>query len=177
MNTRLADQYNTLCILDYTEKGLEESKNPFAWIVLLAKKTLSKGKNVDSKLLEGKLFIFRKMHADGAFDKKKMRAILTFLDNYVRFENPENNRIFINEIDNLTGKKNFMDIFQQVEAIKREEGVEEGLKKGLENSVKALLTKTEFPPEKIAYVLEVPLPLVKKIQKEMRAKKNEMQPK
>jgi len=82
MNTRVAYQYNTLCILDYTNKDLEESKNPFAWVVLAAKKALLKGKHVDSKLLIGKLFIFRKLYADGVFEKPKLQAILTFLDNY-----------------------------------------------------------------------------------------------
>jgi hypothetical protein len=106
-----------------------------------------------------------------------MRAILTFLDNYVRFENPENNCIFRNEIDNITGKKNFMDIFQQVEEMKREEGREEGLKEGMEKSVRVLLANTDFSPEKIASLVEVPLTLVKKIQREMRSKKKEMRSK
>ena len=57
MNTRVQYDYNTLCILDYSDKELEESTNPFAWVVLTAKKALLAGKNIDKKLLEGKLFI------------------------------------------------------------------------------------------------------------------------
>jgi len=103
--------------------------------------------------------------------------LTTFLDNYVRVENPENNRIFRNEIDHITGKKNFMDIFQQVKEMKREEGREEGLKEGQEKSVRILLANTEFSPEKIASLVEVPLTLVKKIQRETRSKKKETQSK
>jgi len=70
-----------------------------------------------------------------------------------------------------------MDIFQQVEEMKREEGREEGLKEGQEKSVRILLANTEFSPEKIASLVEVPLTLVKKIQRETRSKKKETQSK
>jgi hypothetical protein len=170
MNTRVAYQYNTLCILDYTDKELEESKNPFAWVVLAAKKSLMNGRDLDSKLLAGKLFIFRKLYADGVFDKPNLKAILTFLDNYVRFGNPENNRIFRSEIDQITGKTNTMDIFEQVAEWRRLDGIEEGIEKGKENSIRLFLANTEFSPEKIASLVEVPLALVEKIKKEMRSK-------
>jgi hypothetical protein len=112
--------------------------------------------------------------ADGVFDKPKLQAILTFLDNYVRFENPENNRIFRNEVDQTTGKKNTMDIFEQVAEWTRLDGIEEGMEKGRsaekENSVRLFLANTEFSPEKIASLVEVPLALVEKIKNEMRSK-------
>lgn len=170
MNTRVAYQYNIVCILDYRDKELEKSKNPFAWVVLAAKKSLMKGKDLDKKLLAGKLFIFRKLYADGVFEKPKLQAILTFLDNYLRFENPENNRIFNSEIDQITGKTNTMDIFEQVAEWRRLDGIEEGIEKGKENSVRLFLANTEFSPEKIASLVEVPLALVEKIMQEMRSK-------
>lgn len=170
LNTRLQYEYNTICILDYSDKELGESNNPFAWVILAAKKALLQGKDLDGKLLKGKLFIFRKLYEGGIFEKQKLRAILTFLHNYVRFENPRANRIFKKEIDNITGKKNTMDIFEQVAEWKRLDGVEEGMKKAEEKSVRSLLTKTKFSVEKIASVLDVPVARVEKIQQELKTK-------
>jgi predicted transposase YdaD len=170
LNTRLHYEYNTLCILDYSDKELGESKNPFAWVILAAKKALLQGKDLDDKLLKGKLFIFRKLYEHGIFEKQKLKAILTFLHNYIRFENPETNLIFEKEIDSITGKKNTMDIFEQVAEWKRLDGVEEGMKKAEEKSVRSLLTKTKFSVEKIAAVLDVPVSTVKKIQQKLKTK-------
>jgi len=172
MQTNLKYQYNTLCILDYPDEELGRSDNPFAWVVLAAKKALLKGKDLDNKLLAGKLFIFRKLYEGGLFGKRKMQAILTFLDNYVRFEKTETNRIFRNEIDKITGKINTMDIFEQVAEMKRQEGREEGLEEGLERSVRVLelLGNTEYSVEKIASLAEVPVTFVMKLAKEVRAK-------
>ena len=174
MQTSLKYQYNTLCILDYPDEELGRSDNPFAWVVLAAKKALLKGKDLDNKLLAGKLFIFRKLYEGGLMGKTKMQAILMFLDNYVRFEKTETNRIFRNEIDKITGKINTMDIFEQVAEMKRQEGLEEGrqegLEEGLERSVRALLAKTEFSVEKIASLIGVPVTFVSKLAKEVRSK-------
>lgn len=63
-----------------------------------------------------------------------------------------------------------MDIFEIVEQWRYEDGIQEGK----ENSVKILLANTEFSPEKIASLVDVPLSLVKKIKKELRSQKKEM---
>ncbi|MBN9384794.1 MAG: hypothetical protein J0H74_28830 [Chitinophagaceae bacterium] len=96
------------------------------------------------------------------------------MDNYVRFENPETNRIFRTEIDKITGKKNTMDIFEQVAEMRRQEGLEEGHRKGLEEgvekSVKVLLANTEFSIGKIASLVGVPVAFARKLSKEIRTK-------
>ncbi|MDO6432974.1 hypothetical protein Q4E93_20365 [Flavitalea sp. BT771] len=174
MRTNLKYQYNTLCILDCPDEELGRSDNPFAWVVLAAKKALLKGKDLDKKLLAGKLFVFRKLYEGGIFERKKLQAILTFLDNYVRFEKTESNRIFRKEIDKITGKKNTMDIFEQVAEWRWQEGLQEGHRKGinegLEKSVRALLANTEFSVEKIASLIGVSVTRVRKLSKEVRCK-------
>jgi hypothetical protein len=174
LDTRLHYQYNTLCILDYADKELEASDNPFAWVVLAAKKALLQGKDLDNKLLKGKLFIFRKLYERGIFEKQKLQAILIFLNNYVRFENPEYNRNFNHEIDKITGKNNTMDIFEQVAQWKwedgKEEGLQQGLEQGLEKAVKVLLANTEFSVEKIASEVGVPVSFVETIKQKLLAK-------
>jgi predicted transposase YdaD len=116
------------------------------------------------------LFIFRKLYKGGIFEKKKLQAILTFLDNYVRFEKLETNRIFRNEIDKITGKKNTMDIFEQVAEMKRQEGHRQGLKEGVEKSARLFLANTEFSIEKIASLVGVPVTFVKKLSRKVRGK-------
>jgi hypothetical protein len=174
LGTRLHYEYSTVRILDYSDKELGESDNPFAWVVLAAKKALLQGKDLDNKLLKGKLFIFRKLYEGGVFEKQKLQAILTFLENYVRFEDPEYNRKFRNEIDKITDKKNSMDIFEQVAEWRWEDGKEEGLKqgleKGLEKAVKVLLANTEFSAEKIASEVGVSVSFVERVKKELQTK-------
>lgn len=91
MNTRLLYQYNTLNIQDYSDKELRESSNPFCWVMLIAKQALLRGKDLDKRLLQGKLFIFRKLYENGLFGRKKIQAILTFLNLYIVFVNKETN--------------------------------------------------------------------------------------
>ena len=163
MNTRLQYQYNTLCILDYSDQELEESKNPFAWVMLAAKIALLKGKDVDAKLLKGKLFIFRKLYENGVFEKRKLQAILTFLNNYVRFENKETYRTFNHEIDKITEKENTMDIFEIAAEMRVEEKTWE--------IVKNLLTKTSHPIDEIASLANVSVDFVKEVKKSLKKKK------
>ena len=178
LNTRLHYEYSTLCILDYSDKELGESDNPFAWVVLAAKKALLQGKNLDKKLLIGKLFIFRKLCERGIFERQKFQAILAFLDNYVRFDDPGYNRKFRDEIDKITDKKDTMDIFETVAQWKLEDAAEEGLKKGLEQglkeglekAVKVLLANTDLPAEKIASEVGVPVSFVENIKNKLQAK-------
>ncbi len=160
MNTRVQYDYNTLCILDYSDKELEESKSPFAWVVLTAKKALLTGKNIDKKLLEGKLFIFRKLYENGIFEKEKLIAILKFLDKYVLFEKRETNRTFRKEIDMITSKLNTMDILNELYVEDKCRVV-----------VKNLLTKTSHSIDEIAALADVSVDFVKEVKKKLRKKK------
>ena len=68
------------------------------------------------------------------------------------------------QIDQITGKKNTMGIIEQLAQIKSEEAREEGLAQGQEISrrlfVENLLKNTEFSMEKIASLAGVPVELV-----------------
>jgi len=59
-----------------------------------------------------------------------------------------------------------MGYFEQLAEIRRQEAVQEGLEKAVQN----LLAKTDFSPEKVAEVMEVPVALVKKVKRELRTK-------
>jgi hypothetical protein len=160
MNTRLQYEYNTVCILDYSDEELRESQNPFAWVVLTAKNALLRGKDIDKKLLEGNLFIFRKLYENGIFQRRKLQAVFTFLKNYIKFESRETNRIFSKEIDKITEKENTMDIFEAAAQMKVEDKVEE--------IVENLLNETSFSVEKIAGIANVSVEFVKDVKKHLK---------
>jgi hypothetical protein len=51
--------------MDYDDKGLTESNNPFAMVVLAAKKALLRGKDLDEELLKQKLLIAKLLYRKG----------------------------------------------------------------------------------------------------------------
>jgi hypothetical protein len=171
LDTRLQYRFNTLCILDYPDEQLKASDNPFAWVVLAAKMALLTGRNLDEHLLAGKLFIFRKLYKEGVFERRKLQAILTFLKNYVRFKNPQTNRTFNQEVDQITEKTNTMDIFEQVAEMRHEEGLQKGLRKGAQQTkrlvIKNLLNNSKLSLNEIASVADVSVIFVKKVKKEL----------
>ena len=163
-------KFNTLYIASFKDDELEASDNPFALVLLAAKKLLLKGRGLDKKLLEQKLLIARLLYRKGVFNKRKIKAVLTFLDNYVLFEKPEMNRIFREELDRLSGKKNTMGIIEQVAQMKAEEARAEGGEVARRLFVENLLKETKFSDEKIASLSNVSVGVVRKIKKGMASK-------
>jgi predicted transposase YdaD len=178
MGTHLTYRYNTFCVMDLSDVSLGESENPFALVVLTAKKALLAGNISDLDLLEQKSKIARLLYKKGLFSKKKIQSVLIFLNNYVIFENQELNRIFMQQLDQITGKKNTMGILEQIAEMRAEEALEKGLEKGRAEGVemngrmvaRTLLEDTDFPMEKIASITNVSLDVVKTIKEELKAK-------
>jgi len=171
----LTYKYNTLCILDHEDRNLAASRNPFALVMLAAKKVLLKGKNLDEILLKEKLAI-AKMLIKRGYSEAKTNGIISFLHNYVAFEKPETNRIFEEEIDRLTGKVNTMGIIEQVKQMKLEAAREEGrkeVKKETEERknrvfVTNLLSSTSFSVKKIASLTGVSEAYVNKVKASLK---------
>lgn len=171
-------QYNTYCITDPTDEALEKSNNPFAVVVLAARKALLAGKIPEEELLNQKTLIARLLLRKKRFSRKKIRGIMTFLNNYILFKEPETNRIFIKELDKITGKKNTMGIIEALAEIREQEGREKGLVEGLAIGdekrsllvVENLLRDTDFPIEKIADLAGVSAAYVKRVKKGIRSK-------
>lgn len=173
--SELTHKYNTLCILDYTDRSLLANRNPFALIVLAAKKALLEGRNLDEVLIKEKLSIAKLLISRG-YDEEKTNGILSFLHNYVRFEKPETNRIFEEEIDLLTGKTNTMGIIEQVKQMRLEEARMEGKRQGRKEVVEQknrtfvtnLLSSTSFSVARIAALAGVSEAFVKKVKASLK---------
>lgn len=172
---RLKYEYKALCIADYPDVVLEESDNPFAMVCLVAKEALLQVEGGDDKqdaaLLEQKLRIVRLLKAKLAiFGEKKAAAVLTFLNNYVAFKRQETNLIFMERVDQITGKKNTMGVLEQLAEIRHQEGVEEGKVQEKENLVRTLLTDTNFSARKIAGLVGVSVAFVNQVNRKLSVK-------
>jgi hypothetical protein len=161
LQTRVIYEYNTLCLQDYPDQRLLDLQNPFALVLLVARQMLLKGRDLDERLLKGKLFVFRELYRRGLLEKQKLRAVFTFLNNYIVFEKPQTNRIFINEVEKITEKKESMDIFEQVAEMQRQEIVEKATRRIVRN----LLRQSDLTLEKIASVSNVSVDFVKKVKR------------
>jgi hypothetical protein len=162
---RILYEYKTLCITDYTNEELAASYNPFAIVMLVAKEALIKFKGSDGDrdktLLEQKLLIVRLLQK-AQFSERKVKAILIFLNNYVLFKKPETNRIFMKQVDQITGQTNTMGIAEQLADIKVWEEKE--------NVIEKLLTIAKLSLAEIAAVVGVPESFVEKVKEAVQVK-------
>jgi len=170
LGTRLVYEYNTCCITEYTDEELMTSSNPFAVVVLAAKTALLTKKVPEEVLMAQNLLIVRSLLEKDIFSKEKIAAVLTFLRNYIVFEDPQINCNFKEQFDQIIGKTDSMNIFEQVAEMRAEEARESTRTEERENFAKKLLAETELSPEKIASLAGVSLSLVEKIKVSLRSK-------
>ena len=177
-------QYNTLNISDPTEEELEKSNNPFAIVLLAARKALLSGKVPEKMLLEQKLLVARLLLSKKQFSHRKIRNILTFLRNYIVFAKKETNRIFDRQINKITHQKNPMGIFEyfveeevqkrmvkvQKQMAKFEKRDEKEAEKRHRQFVVNLLKGTEHSMAKIASLAGVSVYYVKKVKTSINTK-------
>ena len=157
--TRVLYEYQTLSILDFTDNELKESNNPFALVVLAAKTALLEGRIPERELLERKLLIAKEL-LKGGYTKRKVRAIMSFLESYVLFEDPEMNRIFREEIRSYD-KSNAMNMTDFVKMEAEEKG---RMEKEVSVTLK-MLTQTNFSDAQIADIVGVSVGFVEDVRK------------
>lgn len=162
LGTRIEYVYNTLRIADYPDQVLETCENPFALVMLAVKKAILGDKMNDGTLLKHKLLVAKILLARTSISRKKIKAIFTFLNNYVLFERKETNSTFRKEIDRITNKKKTMNLYEQVAELRVE--IEK------EDIVKNLLKQTDFSLAKIASITNTSLSFVKEAKKTIRIK-------
>ncbi|MES1249713.1 MAG: hypothetical protein ABUL46_03470 [Chitinophaga rupis] len=92
---------------------------------------------------------------------------MSFLHNYIRFEKPETNRIFEEEIDRLTGKTNTMGIIEQVKQMKLDEATEKGRMEEKAEVVKRLLGR-DYSVGEITVIAGVAVGFVNKVKASLK---------
>lgn len=171
LGTELRYKYNKICIRSFSDKELMANKNPFSLIVLAAKKALLTGKDLEEMLLKEKVAIAGLLLKRG-YSQQKTNAILRFLNNCIRFKNPETYITFEKEIDQLTSKTNTMGMKEadlEIRRIEAEEALEKGFRKGRMKEkalfVERLLEMYEMSDTEIADVADVTEAFVKRLRK------------
>jgi len=160
LGTHHVYQYNTLNISEPTDEELEKSNNPFAIVMLAARKALLAGKIPEKELLEQKLLVAKLLLGKKQFSHKKIKAILTFLKGYIVFDKKETNRIFDKQIKEITHQKNTMGLLEeQIAEIRVEEEKELFVEK--------MLKKTDFSMSKIADLAGVDLNFVRRAKRRL----------
>jgi len=163
LGTQLIYKYNTLRIIDYSDEVLSASDNPFAQVMLVARKALLAGKIPERELKDQKLLLVKTLLAK-KYRRSKVKTIVAFLKSYIVFAKPQTNLIFEQELNQIDKAKS-MGIFEQLAEIQREEG----RVKERQKVVKRLLTKTELSMRTIASVADVSIYYVQKVKKGLRA--------
>jgi predicted transposase YdaD len=127
MGTSITYAYNVLKVLALNEDELRASKNPFA-VVLLATLIELRREKSDVGSLRLKIEIGRHLYALPISDEKR-QCVLNFLRYCIRLSTDEE-RIFVDEIDQITGKVITMGtqelVIKIVERDARQEGRQEG---------------------------------------------------
>lgn len=138
LGTILSYQFNLYKIAWQNEQLLLASDNPFALVVLTAKKAIDAQKirsgNRDEVLLEIKMGL-AKLLLSKKITKDKIRVLMDFLKYYVRFDAKENNIIFEQKLEILTGRSNTMGIEELLLDRAKKQGIEQGIDLGIEKGI------------------------------------------
>ena len=174
LGTKVIYRYNTIYTQDYADEELMKSDNFFAMVLLVAKleivKRIRDPAEFDEALLEQKTLLFKYFEEKRRIDENKVNVIQTFLHNYMSFKNPEINDIFMERIDQISGKTNTMGLLEQLAEIKAEKAREQQKANDDHRVVANLISKTEFSSSMIASIADVSVEFVEAIRKELQSK-------
>ncbi|MDR1729929.1 MAG: hypothetical protein LBR52_04635 [Prevotellaceae bacterium] len=163
LGTQQIYRCNVYQIALQNEADLRASNNPFAKIALIAYSVIrGKKKITDAELMKIKLSLLREFEKI-KLPARKIRAILKFLVTYVRFENPENNLIFEQEFEQITGKGKTMGIVELFLSVERKRAQKEGEKRGEERTTRRTvfnMVNKNFDDDLIASIAGVPLSML-----------------
>jgi predicted transposase YdaD len=161
LGTRLEFHYNIYKISQQSESELLQSNNPFAMVVLTVRSVLEKKRLSDDALMEIKLKLARQF-LNMSLPKKKIRLIISFLKNYIRFKNPEKNITFEKKYEQITGRKKTMGLEEMLLNRARTDGEKRGIERRNREVTISMIQKN-FADEVIADIAGVSLEYVKEV--------------
>lgn len=154
---------------DSTEKLLA-NRNPFALVALACQKAILKGKIPDEELGEERYTLAKALINHG-YDHDRIISFMTFLKNFIFIENEEINSKFDQLIHKLTGGTMGSYVLEALKKQEREEARKEAFAEKNHDFVENLITKLGLSDEQAADVAELSISFVKKVRKELEAKK------
>ena len=161
--SELSYKFNTLCVKDYNDKILARSNNAFALVLLIAKSALLKEEGKDEELLRRKIYIAKLLFRKN-FSESKNKAIFSFLNNYIKFDDPQKQKIFMKVIEvPFSKKKNAVGIHKALEEWNKEEGMRKGKRQERRRMIKRMLENKRLSVKEIAAIAEVPVAFVQSV--------------
>ncbi|WP_153800037.1 hypothetical protein [Foetidibacter luteolus] len=113
LGTSLSYSYNVYKVILQDEKMLLQNTNPFAIVIAMVLLALKSNNFDDNQLFDLKLSLLRNL-LKRKIPLLKVRKLLLFLHQYVRFANPDINIKFGKTIDILSEKNKSMDIEEMI---------------------------------------------------------------
>lgn len=164
LDTSVHFRYRAYHIFDHSERELLATENIFALIVLACQKALLEGKIPEEELGKDRLTIARTLITH-KYDKGRITNFLIFLKNFLYINDEEINRIFDEEIIQLTGGIIDMSVIEILKKQERQQGrLEERAKAKAEKLKSALeFKKMGIQIEDIAKALGLTVEQVEKL--------------
>jgi hypothetical protein len=166
LGTKLSFKYLTYHVFDHNQEALIAKQNPFALIVLACQKALLEGKIPDEELGKERLTIARALVRQN-YNRDRIISFMVFLKNFIFINNENINRIFDQQIEELTERNINMGVIEVLKMQERRDALDEKSHEVVEN----LITKLGLSNEQAADVAAVSVAFVKKVRKELEAKK------
>ena len=162
-----------LKIITQDEEALRKMDNPFAIVILTVLLALKKTKNNELELIDLKMDLVKELMKRN-IEKKKIKALMNFLQYYVRF-NTENTLIFEEKLEQFKGKIYPMGIEQlllhQAEVKGEKRGEKRGEKQGSENEKLDVVRNARLnglSVDVISKIVNLPIEKVRAILDKMR---------
>lgn len=166
LGTKLSFKYLTYHVFDHNQETLIEKQNPFALIVLACQKALLEGKIPDEELGKQRLTIAKALIGQN-YSRDKIISFMVFLKNFIFINNENINRIFDQQIEELTERNINMGVIEVLKMQERRDALDEKSHAVVEN----LIIKLGLSDAQAADVAEVSIAFVKKVRKELESKK------
>ncbi len=147
---------------------MEASENPFALVVLTARaamqgKEIKDAKARDEVLLNVKLNLAKQLLVK-KIAKNKVRILMNFLKYYVRFENPDINSKFEEQVEILTERSTTMGI----EELLLDRAEKRGQQQKSHDVVENLISELGLSDDQIARIAEVSIEFVQKVRAQLK---------
>lgn len=147
--------------------------NVFALIVLSCQKALLEGKVPDTELGEGRITIAKALLSHN-YGHDRIISFLVFLKNFLYVNDVEINRIFDDQIIQLTGNTINMGVIDVIKKHERLAGIQQGRQEGVEQArtevVESLISELNLSDEQAARIARVSIDFVRKVRVELRAR-------
>ena len=157
--TTIRYDYQMFKLLDYEVSYFDESPNPFASVLQVARAYIqNKRFKSDENLLELKVQLFRIMLSKG-HDKKTIRAITNFIKHYVSFKKNDFYNKFEEQFHIITKTNTSMGLQELVDTMAAEERFKEGIDVGAQEErrkmIRKVVRKMLFKENSIEYIIDI----------------------